>query len=138
MENVFITGRGLITPLGNDIASNEAGLRSGKSGIVRIEEFIEHHLDSEVAGRPVEFPPSELIDRKKLRFCPPVGVMSVVAATTRASDVLPVPGGPNRMIEESRSASIMLPSLMTSTLSFWLPRGSIEVPVISATTPGRF
>ncbi len=81
MENVFITGRGLLTPLGNGVASNEAGLRSGKSGIVRAEEFIEHHLDSEVAGRPAEFPPSDLIDRKKLRFCPPVGVMSVVAAT---------------------------------------------------------
>ena len=42
MEKVFITGRGLVTPLGNGLAANEAALRSGASGIVRVPEFIEN------------------------------------------------------------------------------------------------
>lgn len=80
MERAYITGRGLITPLGNTLPVNEAALRSGKSGIVNIDSFIEHHLDSTVGGMPDMYPETDLIDRKTMRFCPPVGVMSVVAA----------------------------------------------------------
>ena len=80
MERAFITGRGLITPIGNNLAANEAALRAGKCGIVQVPDFVEHKLSCEVGGLidgPLE---TELIDRKKLRFCPPVGVMSVIAA----------------------------------------------------------
>ncbi len=81
MERVFITGRGLISPLGDGLAVNEAALRAGKSGVVTIPAFVEHRLESQVGGQANEHPETSLIDRKKLRFCPPVGVMSVVAAT---------------------------------------------------------
>ncbi len=79
MRDVFITGRGLITPLGVGRAANIAGLREGRSGIVFEPRFAEKQLDSRVAGRipvPVESP---MLDRKQLRFCPPTGVLSVVA-----------------------------------------------------------
>ena len=80
MERVFITGRGLVTPLGNGMAANEAALRAGTSGIVRVPEFIEHGLDSLVGGMVDENPPiGDLVDRKKARFCPPTGAMSVYA-----------------------------------------------------------
>ena len=52
MEKVFITGRGLITPLGNGLAANEAALRSGKSGISVVPEFVEKRLTSIVGGIP--------------------------------------------------------------------------------------
>lgn len=81
MERTFITGRGLYTPIGNGLAANEEALRAGKSGIIRVQEFVDHKLSSEVGGWVPELPETSLIDRKKLRFCPPVGVMSVVAAT---------------------------------------------------------
>ena len=42
MEKVFITGRGLITPLGNGLVANEAALRSGKSGIVFSPDYQEN------------------------------------------------------------------------------------------------
>ena len=80
MEKVFITGRGLITPLGNGMAENEAALRTGKSGISVAQEFIDRHLTSTVAGIPDHDPDNGLIDRKTKRFCPPTGVMSVAAA----------------------------------------------------------
>ncbi len=80
MEKVFITGRGLVTPLGNGLTANEAALRSGKSGVVVIPAFQEHHLDSIIGGMPDQDPANELLDRKTKRFCPPAGVMSVAAA----------------------------------------------------------
>ena len=80
MERVFITGRGLVTPLGNGLAANEAALRSGASGIVQVPEFIERGLDSIVGGMVDENPPvGDLVDRKKMRYCPPTAVMSVYA-----------------------------------------------------------
>ena len=81
MERAFITGRGLVTPLGNTLAVNEEALRSGRSGVVAVPEFIEHKLESQVGGMVDENLETPLIDRKTRRFCPPVGVMSVVAVT---------------------------------------------------------
>lgn len=80
MEKVFITGRGLVTPLGNGLAANEAALRSGASGIVQVPEFIERGMESLVGGMVDENPPlGDLVDRKKMRYCPPVARMSVYA-----------------------------------------------------------
>ena len=55
MERAFISGRGLISPIGGTVAENEAGLRSGKSGIIQEPSFVEHKLESIVGGpsRPV-------------------------------------------------------------------------------------
>jgi len=78
MEKAFITGRGLITPLGTTLAVNEEGLRSGRSGIVQVPEFVEHQLESMVGGMANEKPECELVDRKKMRFCPPTALMSIV------------------------------------------------------------
>ena len=80
MERVFITGRGLLTPLGNGLEANEAALRNGTSGITAIPEFADVKLDSLIGGMADHDPQTELIDRKTKRFCPPVGLMSVVAA----------------------------------------------------------
>lgn len=80
MKKVFVTGRGLITPLGVGMNANEAALRSGKSGIQLLPEFQERKLDSIVGGLPEQNPESELLDRKIKRFTPPAGQMSVVAA----------------------------------------------------------
>lgn len=79
MESVYISGRGIISPLGLNLAENEAGLRNRKNGIVRVPDFISHHLDSEVGGMVGEVSPGDIIDRKKLRFCPPTSVMSALA-----------------------------------------------------------
>ena len=81
MERVFITGRGLITPLGDGLKANEEALRSGKSGIVNIQGMVDSKLPSNVGGLPNFTPDTgDLIDRKKLRFCPPVSVMAIAAA----------------------------------------------------------
>ena len=81
MERVFITGRGLITPLGDGLKANEEALRSGRSGITNIQNMMDNKLPSTVGGLPNYTPDvSEVLDRKGLRFCPPVAVMAVAAA----------------------------------------------------------
>ena len=80
MEQVFISGRGIISPLGEGLAANEKALLDGTSGIGSIADFIDNHLESTVGGLPNHYPDvSDLLDRKHLRFCPPVGMMSVAA-----------------------------------------------------------
>ncbi len=80
MEKVFITGRGLLTPIGNSLAENEAALRAGTSGISTVPAFVEHQMTSTVGGvAQYEIDPT-LIDRKTMRFCPPTGAMSLLAA----------------------------------------------------------
>ncbi len=79
MNRTMISGRGIISPIGGTLAENEAGLRSGRSGIVRVPSFVENRLESHVGGSAGEVAPCPLIDRKTLRFCPPTGVMSVNA-----------------------------------------------------------
>ncbi len=102
MERVFITGRGLISPLGDNLNANEVALRAGVSGISRVPDFVEHRLDSLVGGQPNISPECPLIDRKKLRFCPPVGVMSVVAV----SEVFAEAGIPLEEVPRHRIAII--------------------------------
>ena len=80
MEQVFISGRGIISPLGEGLAANEKALLDGTSGIGSIADFIDNHLESTVGGLPNHYPDvSDLLDRKHLRFCPPVGTMSIAA-----------------------------------------------------------
>ena len=79
MKKVFITGRGLITPLGKGKAVNENALREGKSGIVFASEWAEHNLQSCVAGLVNLDVKSDFLDRKKMRFMAPNSIMAVLA-----------------------------------------------------------
>lgn len=80
MDNIYITGRGLITPLGNGLKANEEALRAGRSGVVVIPEFKEYGMESYVAGNADEDPPTALLDSKSKRFTLPNTRMAVAAA----------------------------------------------------------
>lgn len=79
MSRVFITGRGLITPLGNGLQVNEEALRAGRSGTVFVKEWRARGLDSQVAGVADEDPPCPLLDKKRKRFTPANARMAVGA-----------------------------------------------------------
>ena len=66
-KRVVITGAGIVSCIGNDMATVEASLRAGQSGIKAVEKFPELGLRSQVAGVP-EIDLEARIDRKKLRF----------------------------------------------------------------------
>ena len=67
MRRAVITGIGVISSIGNNKEEVLASLKAGKSGITYSEQFEQHNLRSRVWGN-IKLEPSELIDRKVMRF----------------------------------------------------------------------
>ncbi|MCL1074996.1 beta-ketoacyl-ACP synthase I [Shewanella dokdonensis] len=67
MKRVVITGLGIVSSIGNNKQEVTESLRAGRSGITHSAQFEEMQLRSQVWGN-VKLDPSELIDRKALRF----------------------------------------------------------------------
>ena len=66
-RRVVVTGMGLLTPLGNDVATSWANLVAGRSGIRRIEAFDPARVSSQIAGEVHDFDASGVLDRKDQR-----------------------------------------------------------------------
>jgi len=67
MRRAVITGMGIVSSIGNNVAEVLASLKAGKSGITYSEQFEQFNLRSRVWGN-VKLDVAELIDRKILRF----------------------------------------------------------------------
>ncbi len=86
MKRVVITGTGIISPLGNDIASVEDGLRSGRSGIVAMKDWASvAGLRSLVAGLAADFD-QKRIPRRARRTMGRVAIMAALAAEDAVAD----------------------------------------------------
>ncbi|WCM93970.1 beta-ketoacyl-ACP synthase I [Acidovorax sp. NCPPB 2350] len=66
-KRVVITGAGIVSCIGNDLATVEAALRESRPGIRAMPRFAELGMRSQVAGVP-EIDLEARIDRKQLRF----------------------------------------------------------------------
>ena len=66
-RRVVVTGMGMVTPLGNDLASSWAGLVSGRSGVTTIDAFDPSRLSVRIAGQVHDFDSSRVLDRKDQR-----------------------------------------------------------------------
>jgi 3-oxoacyl-[acyl-carrier-protein] synthase II len=66
-RRVVVTGMGMITALGTDVASSWDGLVAGRSGIRTIEAFDPSRLTSRIAAEVRDFDPSGVLDRKDIR-----------------------------------------------------------------------
>ena len=66
-RRVVVTGMGMLTALGNDVASTWAGMVAGRSGIGPITAFDASRLNARIAGEVKDFDPSRVIDRKEMR-----------------------------------------------------------------------
>jgi len=64
-RRVVITGLGVVTPLGNDLATFWNGLLSGKSGIRRIEAIDTTGYDCQIAGEVHDFEPKGFFNDPK-------------------------------------------------------------------------
>ncbi len=67
MRRVVITGIGIVSSIGNDVAEVEASLRAGKSGIVFAPDYAERGFRCQVHGTP-KVVIEDLIDKRDLRF----------------------------------------------------------------------
>ncbi|HLG11523.1 MAG TPA: beta-ketoacyl synthase N-terminal-like domain-containing protein, partial [Dehalococcoidia bacterium] len=77
---IVVTGVGMVTPLGLDVASSWAGLLEGRSGTNRITHFDPEGYDVQVSAEVKGFVPEDLMDRRTARRSGRHTQMAVVAA----------------------------------------------------------
>lgn len=66
-RRVVVTGMGMISALGNDVATTWEGLIAGRSGIATVQSFDPSRLSVRIAGEAKGFDPSSVLDRKEMR-----------------------------------------------------------------------
>jgi len=66
-RRVVVTGMGMLTALGNDVASTWQGMVSGRSGIRTIESFDPSRLAARIAGEVRDLDASRILDKKEVR-----------------------------------------------------------------------
>src|SRR5579875_2867805 len=81
MSRVVVTGLGLITSLGNDLATNWEALIRGKSGVSEITAYDTSAHRVHIGAEVKNFDPSPYMDRKEVRRNDPYEQMAI--ATTR-------------------------------------------------------
>jgi 3-oxoacyl-[acyl-carrier-protein] synthase I len=85
MRRVVVTGMGIVSSIGNNSSEVQASLWNARSGISRSESFAEHGFRSQVWGAPT-LEPSELIDRRAMRFLSRGGAWNHVAMDQAIAD----------------------------------------------------
>lgn len=85
MKRVVVTGMGVVSSLGNDVAQVTESLKQGKSGIQFCEDYAELGMRSQIAGR-VHIDQKALIERKKLRFMGDAAAFSYIAMEQAIQD----------------------------------------------------
>jgi 3-oxoacyl-[acyl-carrier-protein] synthase-1 len=85
MRRVVVTGLGVVSSIGNNAAEVEDSLRHAKSGITRSEDFAEHGFRCQVWGKPT-LDPTELVDRRAMRFLHKGGAWNHVAMSQAIAD----------------------------------------------------
>jgi len=85
-RRVVITGLGLVTPLGNEIATNWDNLLAGRSGIAPIANFDASALPVRFAGEVRGFQASDYIERKDIKRMDPFTHYAVAAAQLAVKD----------------------------------------------------
>src|SRR5258708_588426 len=81
MSRVVVTGLGLITSLGNDLATSWEALTQGKSGVSRITAYDTTQFEVHVAAEIKQFDPLLSMDRKEARRNDPYEQLAI--ATTK-------------------------------------------------------
>jgi len=80
VNRVVVTGLGIVSPLGMDVASTWEGMVSGRSGIDRVTLFDADGMDSKIAGEVKGFDPAQHFDRKEIRHTDRFVQFAIVAA----------------------------------------------------------
>lgn len=85
MKRVVVTGMGIVSCLGNDIAAVLDALKNGKSGISFQEDYAEMGFRSHIAGK-IDIDVKEHIDRKTLRFMGDAAAYNYIAMKQAIED----------------------------------------------------
>ncbi|OQM74807.1 beta-ketoacyl-ACP synthase I [Manganibacter manganicus] len=85
MRRVVVTGLGIVSSIGNDADEVRQSLHDARSGISFSESFAEHGFRSQVWGAPT-LDPTELVDRRAMRFLSRGGAWNHVAMAQAIAD----------------------------------------------------
>ena len=85
MKQVVVTGMGIVSPIGNNVAEVTDSLRAGRSGIAFCEEYAERGFRSHVHGVP-KIDMDGLIDRKLRRFMGDGAAYNYIAMSEAIAD----------------------------------------------------
>jgi 3-oxoacyl-[acyl-carrier-protein] synthase I len=85
MRRVVVTGLGIVSSIGNNAEEVRASLREARSGISFSDEFAEHGFRCHVWGAP-KLDPTELVDRRAMRFLHKGGAWNHVAMEQAIAD----------------------------------------------------
>ena len=85
MRRVVVTGMGIVSPIGNNVAEVTDSLRAGRSGITFCEEHAERGFRSHVHGKP-QIDMDDMIDRKLRRFMGEGAAYNYVAMSEAIAD----------------------------------------------------
>ncbi|MFM8813124.1 MAG: beta-ketoacyl synthase N-terminal-like domain-containing protein, partial [Methylophilaceae bacterium] len=66
-RRVVVTGLGVVSPVGNNVATAWNNLLAGKSGITRISKFDPSQFSSQIAGEVKDFDVAEFLSPKEAR-----------------------------------------------------------------------
>jgi len=87
MKNrVVVTGLGIISPVGNDVATFWQNLKAGQSGVNRVTRFDPDGLPTKIAAEVKGFDPSVFIEKKELRRMDLVEQYAIAAAQQAVED----------------------------------------------------
>ena len=85
MRRVVVTGMGIVSSIGNTTSEVTESLRQAKSGISFSQDFADHGFRSQVWGAPT-LDPTELVDRRAMRFLSRGGAWNHVAMQQAIAD----------------------------------------------------
>jgi beta-ketoacyl-acyl-carrier-protein synthase II len=85
-RRVAITGLGVVSPLGNDVASTWHNLLNGKSGVAEIQQFDASGFPARIAAEVKQFTPESSLLNKQNRFAMPLTHFALGAAQQAFSD----------------------------------------------------
>src|SRR3990167_31971 len=102
MRRAVITGIGVISCLGNDLAEVTESLRACRPGYSKDEEFAEVGLRSQVSGR-ISLDPEEFINRKHYRFMNKASGYGYMAMERAIADA----GLPETVVKHPRTGLIV-------------------------------
>jgi len=102
MKRVVVTGMGIVSCLGNDIATVLEALRAGRSGIKFQDSYAEMGFRSQVAGS-IDIDLKERIDRKVLRFMGDAAAFAYISMDQAIADA----GLNESLVSNERTGIIM-------------------------------
>ena len=85
-ERIVVTGLGVISSLGEEIAQFWSNLTAGRSGVRRITLFDPSQFSSQMAGEISDWTPERYMDRKQARKSARFAQMAIAASRLAADD----------------------------------------------------